>query len=491
MKKRLSLFLGILLSFTFIFSVFGNGELAKAATFTGHYNDVLIGTSNLNNTANNSAKIGDVIKAPEKGWKRYDNSNSKIQYIGEWYQDIQDISNYNCYKGTFSMPTTDDSNYSIKFSFTGQKLRLITNYYNVSTVQGYNEYCDIIEIFDNGMSLGNSKLVQYKMGNENQVGNKVGFEYLFNNYGIHNIEVKMKKVPSGMKSNSLAFDAIDIDDSGELLDIKVQYTPILNIESPITNNTYTGNFNLSGYALNQSGIKAVKTYIDGVYLRDAQIGIQRTDVASKYPSYPGASNSGFSTTYNVSNFSIGTHTMKVQAIGNDGTVKEQLLYLYVYSNYIIVQSANEPQKITSTSQLKVGDIISLRCDGTTEGNRWLDGKTEDASVWLAPSTGGIYSGTKWQVYSVNGYYALKCLGTYEGKGWRWLDGNTATNVVALAPDTGVVYSGTQWNILANGDGTFGLQCMGTTPGNRWLDGNTATNVVSLAPYTGGMYSGTK
>lgn len=485
MKKRLGLFLVVLLSLTFVFSLFDNGELAKAATFTGHYNDILIGTNNLNNTTNNSAKVGDILLSPEKGWKRYDNSNSKIQYLGQWHQEGGITK---CYKNTYSMPKYPGSGNNLKFTFTGQKVRLISNYYN--TQENLAQWYNAIEILDNGVVIGNSKLIQNKVGNDDQTGNRIGFEYTFNSYGIHNIEIR-SIYPGNEKHVDFQLDAIDIDSNGEMLDSTVQYNPILTIESPIINNTYTGNFNLSGYALNKSGIKSVKVYIDGVYSRDTQIGIQRTDVASKYPSYPGAGISGFSTTYNVSNFSIGTHTMKVQSIGNDGTVKEQLLYLYVYSNYIIVQSTNASQKITDVNQIKAGDIISLRCMGSVEGNRWLDGKTGDASVWLAPNTGAEYSGTKWQVYSVNGYLALKCLGTYEGKGSRWLDGNTGTNEVTLAPNTGVSYSGTQWNFISNGDGTFSIKCMGIHEGNRWLDGNTINNTVSLAPVSGGQYSGTK
>ncbi|WP_326513741.1 hypothetical protein [Clostridium intestinale] len=477
MKKKLGLFLGVLLAFTFMFSVFGNGEVANAASgFTGHYDDVLIGTRNLNNTSGNSAKLKSALFEPEIGWKRYDDSNSKIYYNNGYF------TCYDNFSGTYKGTTRDHSGSGgkVKIKFQGSKFRLIGNGMNPDPARNENdEYYRSAKVYTDGVAQGYVHEAIYGR----QSRQLLTYEYNFGTYGVHEIEIVKEKV-----SGIISVDAIDID--GELLDA-VNYDPILNIESPITNNTYTGSFNLSGYSINQSGIQSVKTYIDDVYSRDAQIGIQRSDILAKYPSYTGAANSGFSTTYNVSDFSLGTHTMKVQAVGNNGTIKEQLLYLYVYSNYIIVQSTNEPQKITNTSQLKAGDIISLRCTGTTEGNRWLDGKTEDASVWLAPSTGGIYSGTKWQVYSVNGYYALKCLGTYEGKGWRWLDGNTANNVVALAPDTGVVYSGTQWNILSNGDGTFGFQCMGTTPGNRWLDGNTATNVVSLAPFTGGQYSGTK
>ncbi|WP_407929231.1 hypothetical protein [Clostridium hydrogenum] len=44
----------------------------------------VVGTSNLNGTADNSAKVGNHLYSPEKGWKRYDDTNSLIKYVGNW-----------------------------------------------------------------------------------------------------------------------------------------------------------------------------------------------------------------------------------------------------------------------------------------------------------------------------------------------------------------------------------------------------------------------
>ena len=330
MNKRLSLFLGILLSFTFIFSVFGNGELAKAASSRIHYDDVLVGTNNLNGTTNNSAKLLDRLVSPEKGWKRYDDSNSKIKYVGQnWIFNDKYDEYGSYYKSTSSYIGYKDS---VKFTIIGSKLRIIG-----AGAVGYrttDERFNTVMVYVDGVSKGYLKHT-VESGTNLDTSQIIMFEYTFDSFGKHEIEIVREKVEFGF-----GFDAIDLDSNGQLVDDSIQYNPILNVESPITNNAYTGSFNLSGYALNQSGIKAVKTYIDDVYSRDTQIGIQRTDVGTNYPAYPGANNSGFSTTYNASDFSIGTHIMKVQAIGNDGTIQEKLLYLYVYSNKIIVSPDN-------------------------------------------------------------------------------------------------------------------------------------------------------
>ncbi len=45
-------------------------------------------------------------------------------------------------------------------------------------------------------------------------------------------------------------------------------------------------------------------------------------------------------------------------------------------------------------------IYHFKCMGDVEGNRWLDGRTIDSSVGLAPTTTGSYTGTSWQALGV-------------------------------------------------------------------------------------------
>jgi hypothetical protein len=77
--------------------------------------------------------------------------------------------------------------------------------------------------------------------------------------------------------------------------------------------------------------------------------------------------------------------------------------------------------------------------------RWLDGRTQNGTVGLAPSGRG-YSGTRWRVVSLDptnpDVIALECLGDSPGN--RWLDGRTQGATVGLASSTGP--SGTAWRI---------------------------------------------
>jgi hypothetical protein len=128
-----------------------------------------------------------------------------------------------------------------------------------------------------------------------------------------------------------------------------------------------------------------------------------------------------------------------------------------------------------------GDLINLECQGFPT-HRWLDGRTHQNFVGLAPTTGGNFTGTRWEVVLQGGdKINLKCRGTLPGN--RWLDGVTEDASVWLAPTTGGVYTGTLWQVFRVG-GTadqITLKCLGKgMEGNRWLVGRR-DHAVGLAP----------
>ena len=141
--------------------------------------------------------------------------------------------------------------------------------------------------------------------------------------------------------------------------------------------------------------------------------------------------------------------------------------------------------------LRAGNDISLRCLGEVNGPRFLDGRTGDGSVGLAPATGGHFTGTKWRVWAGGNQILLRCAGAVEGP--RWLDGRTADGTVGLAPGNTAPFSGTHWRVLpldpAN-ENIVALQCLGAIQGPRWLDGRTGNATVGLAANTNPPFSGT-
>jgi hypothetical protein len=143
--------------------------------------------------------------------------------------------------------------------------------------------------------------------------------------------------------------------------------------------------------------------------------------------------------------------------------------------------------------LAPGNNVSLRCLGNIPGPRYLDGRTADGTVGLAPDLTARYSGTKWRVYRAgDGVVALFCLGTTQGP--RWLDGRTADGTVGLAPGTKKPYTGTRWQVVQLDSGNpniVALKCLGDINGPRWLDGRTANGSVGLASTTQPPFTGTR
>lgn len=127
--------------------------------------------------------------------------------------------------------------------------------------------------------------------------------------------------------------------------------------------------------------------------------------------------------------------------------------------------------------LTPGKAYHLQCLGPIPGPKWLDGRTADGTVGLAPQTEGVFTGTKWRVFDGGGAVVLQCLGTIPGN--RYLDGRTGNGTVGLAPITAEPYTGTRWKVSDGGEGAIRLECQGTIPGPRWLNGITGSGTVAL------------
>ena len=95
-----------------------------------------------------------------------------------------------------------------------------------------------------------------------------------------------------------------------------------NLEEPSNNETIVNNtLKIKGWALDSSGIKEVRAYIDEKDLGIIKYGISRVDVDKVYPGYINGSNSGFEGTINVSGIAKGNRKLIVKVIANDGTIQ--------------------------------------------------------------------------------------------------------------------------------------------------------------------------
>ncbi len=156
----------------------------------------VVGVANLNNTVENSAKIGDQLNLPEIGWKRYDDSNSRILYNGnKWIHGTG-----SSYEYTGTIAATQYYGDTINFKFYGTKLRIVGEKFRNSDTE------TVISIDG----------VQAKYGEANtgavQPINLV-YEKLNLSLGVHDVTIT-----KGTNQNSyIRLDAIDIDSDGKLL----------------------------------------------------------------------------------------------------------------------------------------------------------------------------------------------------------------------------------------------------------------------------------
>jgi hypothetical protein len=145
------------------------------------------------------------------------------------------------------------------------------------------------------------------------------------------------------------------------------------------------------------------------------------------------------------------------------------------------------------SQISNGAVVTLECQGTIPGPKFLDGLTETGGVKLSPQTDGVFTGTHWQCSeNPDGTFTLACAGAIQGV--RYLDGRTGDGTVGLAGDTLPPFSGTQWRVVEVIPDIVTIQCIGDPALNRFLNGLTdpAISGVALAESTDDPpFSGTK
>ncbi|PEA65619.1 hypothetical protein [Bacillus toyonensis] len=91
------------------------------------------------------AKVGDVLKEPEPGWKRFDDTDSNIRYTGPWFHNSNAVGDSN---NTLSYKNSDHGTESTKceFVFSGKGIRIISKYINSTS------YRDPIKITIDGSS---------------------------------------------------------------------------------------------------------------------------------------------------------------------------------------------------------------------------------------------------------------------------------------------------------------------------------------------------
>ena len=170
MKKKINLALSFILLVTFLTGL--NTTNVKAE-----------------NEASSNFKVGDYLGSPEDGWKRYDDVDKNITYDDNWtYRNA-----VGKYKQTDHK--TSEVNASLKFSFTGDKLRII------SQVDPKNSKSLVIKI--------DKKEYDFSVNKFEFCDTAIAFEKIGLEDTEHSVEIINK-------DGWFNLDAIDISESGEL-----------------------------------------------------------------------------------------------------------------------------------------------------------------------------------------------------------------------------------------------------------------------------------
>jgi outer membrane protein assembly factor BamB len=157
----------------------------------------------------------------------------------------------------------------------------------------------------------------------------------------------------------------------------------------------------------------------------------------------------------------------------------------------VVAKSKRIDTITDQAQLANDDIVTIQTEGNIPGPSWLDAITGNGTVALAPQFGGdVFSGTWWQIARHDNAISFRSLGRDVGPTTPvWLDGRTADGTVGLAPNFAPPFTGASWRIVPFEGRGFTMQTLGTIPGPTFLDGRTVGGTVALIPSVDAAHSG--
>lgn len=244
-------------------------------------------------------------------------------------------------------------------------------------------YKNLMEV--SGWSLDDSGIKDVKVYIDNTYIKNVEYGKprldIFNSYPLYENknsgfsgEIDLSAVKTGNHKVKVEILSNDGDKKSLSRDITIKREKAITcIDSPKDNSSYKNDLNIGGWALNDSGMKSVKAYIDNKFIKDLDYGSSRPDVLNAYPDYKN-SKSGYNGKLDISGLGSGNHTLKVEAIGNDGSKKESYKTFKVVRNVpkIFIDSPKTGTKVED--KLQVGGW-ALNDSGIKEIKAYIDGKS--------------------------------------------------------------------------------------------------------------------
>lgn len=194
---------------------------------------LLLGMSSVSAWA---ASIGQPLKNPESGWQRIDGDDHRITYTPE--RSKYSAGSGNQFYWNNSLTACGKDGY-VKFKFYGTKLRIINNLFSKSSP-------NIGIIID-----GKEEVFSEYTSSSSQVYLAMVYEKLDLPLGVHSVYIYSKH-----KEHGVSVDAIDIDDTGYLVDItELKLSVLLNTGENVQLSTsfdLNNNKNLTWTSTNES-----------------------------------------------------------------------------------------------------------------------------------------------------------------------------------------------------------------------------------------------
>lgn len=159
---------------------------------------------------------------------------------------------------------------------------------------------------------------------------------------------------------------------------------------------------VAGWALNPSGVKQVNVLVDGDNKGTAIIGDSRPDVARFYPQYKNTT-SGYHYTLDTSTIGGGKHTVTVQAVGNDGSVKTTSVTITRPDSLLCIDSPKQGQSLKNSIDVSGWSLditgtkqVSILVDNQLVGNATLGISRPDVNKFY-PDYNIVNSGYKYNL----------------------------------------------------------------------------------------------
>jgi len=169
------------------------------------------------------------------------------------------------------------------------------------------------QIFE-GSSLIGSADVQLSYPSVNAVypgyssGNNSGYSY----------ELDTAKLPNGVHTLKVQATGINSEEVFWNIQVTVDNAPKMYVDTPTSGSQIKGSTQISGWALNMTGISKVELFKGKTLLQTTSSNNYYPSVKVEFPSYPSGNNCGFSMSYDTTKLPNGTQTFAVVATGIDG-----------------------------------------------------------------------------------------------------------------------------------------------------------------------------